>query len=289
MAYWLQSAEKTIHLSGLYSFIYYEHDNTYYFRGEDHNFWEMVYVDKGEISAVVGKNAYTLNQGEIIFHKPNEFHAHSSTSEEGHSIVVTSFETDSNAMDFFLNKVFSLNDTQKKILFMYVDEIKKAFSHTYTVNKNVTKTPISDPISFQLAISHLEYFLIELLRDNNANERNMLDEKVARRNIETALVDSIRAYLKANLYNNLNLDDICAHFNTSKTYLYETFRKVTQQSVINYYIDLKIEEAKHLIRKNELNFTQISEKLGYTSIHHFSRSFKTRTGMTPSEYAKSIN
>ena len=37
-----------------------------------------------------------------------------------------------------------------------------------------------------------------------------------------------------------------------------------------------------------MNFTQISEKLGYTSIHYFSRQFKKVTGMTPSEYASSI-
>ena len=43
-----------------------------------------------------------------------------------------------------------------------------------------------------------------------------------------------------------------------------------------------------MIRNEQLNFTQISEKLGYTSIHYFSRQFKKLTNMTPSEYASSI-
>jgi len=51
---------------------------------------------------------------------------------------------------------------------------------------------------------------------------------------------------------------------------------------------MKIEAAKELIRTGQMNFTQISEKLGYTSIHYFSRQFKKVTGMTPSEYASSI-
>lgn len=51
---------------------------------------------------------------------------------------------------------------------------------------------------------------------------------------------------------------------------------------------MKIDAAKQLIRTNHLNFTQISEKLGYTSIHYFSRQFKKLTGMTPSEYASSV-
>jgi AraC-like DNA-binding protein len=246
----------------------------------------MVYVEKGEISVVVGKNVYTLNQGQLIFHKPNEFHAHSSTAKEGHHIVVTSFETTSAAMQFFENKAFTLNDTHKSILNLYINEIKNAFSQTYAVNKNVTKTPISDPLSFQLVLSHLEHFLIELLRDNNVNVRNMSDAKLARKNMEAALIDSIKAYLRNNICNNLSLDDICSHFHLSRTYLYETFHNGTKQSVIDYYIDLKISKAKQLLQKRELNITQIAETLGYTSIHHFSRSFKSRTGMSPSDYVK---
>ncbi len=51
---------------------------------------------------------------------------------------------------------------------------------------------------------------------------------------------------------------------------------------------MKIDAAKQLIRTEQMNFTQISEKLGYSSIHYFSRQFKKVTGMTPSEYASSI-
>jgi len=40
-----------------------------------------------------------------------------------------------------------------------------------------------------------------------------------------------------------------------------------------------------MIRKGYHNFTEISDILGYTSIHYFSQAFKKATGMTPSEYA----
>lgn len=43
-----------------------------------------------------------------------------------------------------------------------------------------------------------------------------------------------------------------------------------------------------MIRQEQANFTEISDALGYTSIHYFSRQFKTFTGMSPSEYALSI-
>ena len=58
--------------------------------------------------------------------------------------------------------------------------------------------------------------------------------------------------------------------------------------MIEYYSALKISEAKSMIRSGQMNFTQISEYLGYSSIHYFSRQFKRSTGMTPSEYVSSI-
>ena len=48
------------------------------------------------------------------------------------------------------------------------------------------------------------------------------------------------------------------------------------------------DQAKLLIRENSLNFTEIANTLGYSSIHYFSRQFKKITGMTPSEYSGSI-
>ena len=127
-----------------------------------------------------------------------------------------------------------------------------------------------------------------MVRENNTNIRSENERKIARKNIENALVDSIKAYLQENVYNNIHLQEICSHYNLSKSYICEAFHNETGRSVMDYYIDLKIKEAKYMIRKGSLNFTQISEKLGYASIHHFSRSFKTKTGMSPSTYEKTI-
>ena len=51
---------------------------------------------------------------------------------------------------------------------------------------------------------------------------------------------------------------------------------------------MKINYAKQMLRQGELNITEIAEQLGYDSIHHFSKQFKSITGMSPREYAKSI-
>ena len=55
-----------------------------------------------------------------------------------------------------------------------------------------------------------------------------------------------------------------------------------------YFTSLKMEEAKRLIQKSDLNFTEISAQLGYDSIHYFSKVFKKHTGLSPSDFAKKI-
>ena len=53
-------------------------------------------------------------------------------------------------------------------------------------------------------------------------------------------------------------------------------------------MDLKIKEAKKLIRENNYSISQISDMLGYSSIHIFSRAFKKAVGLSPTAYRKSI-
>ena len=57
---------------------------------------------------------------------------------------------------------------------------------------------------------------------------------------------------------------------------------------MEYYSILKTKEAKKLIREKTYSISQISEMLGYSSIHIFSRAFKKSVGISPTDYGKSI-
>jgi AraC-like DNA-binding protein len=72
------------------------------------------------------------------------------------------------------------------------------------------------------------------------------------------------------------------------THLKNAFKEKTGLSVMEYYRNLKIENAKLMIREKELNMTEIANNLAYKSIHHFSKQFKDIAGMSPTEYARSV-
>ena len=67
-------------------------------------------------------------------------------------------------------------------------------------------------------------------------------------------------------------------------YLSRLFSNVEGKSIERYYILQKIERAKELIVYGEHNLTEIAYELGYSSQQHFSRQFKTETGLSPSHF-----
>ena len=61
-----------IKISRLYTVHYFEYSKRFSFTGESHDFWELVYADKGDVTVFADDKSFVLEQGNVIFHKPNE-------------------------------------------------------------------------------------------------------------------------------------------------------------------------------------------------------------------------
>ena len=81
---------------------------------------------------------------------------------------------------------------------------------------------------------------------------------------------------------------VASSVDISPSYLTALFHKHLQISPGEYIRRIKLQESKQLIREGQMNFTEISEALCYSTVHHFSRQFKQMFDMTPTEYAKSV-
>ena len=96
------------------------------------------------------------------------------------------------------------------------------------------------------------------------------------------------AYLEEHLSCRLTLEQIARETMLGRSRLQQLIRRYHDCGVMELFARLKTDCARQLIRENRLNFTEIADLLGYSSIHYFSRQFKKQTGMTPSEYSSSI-
>lgn len=286
--YQLTEIESIINISKIVTIHYFEFSCDYIFRGEKHDFWEFLYVDKGEVEVIADTNDYVLKQDDIIFHKPNEFHKEWANGKISPNLVIVSFVCNDPAMNFFKDKILKINSTEKTFIANIIKEGKDAYLNAIGGHNELKKNPSSLFGSEQLIKLNLEMLLINLIRNchliSNSGRRN----KNTIKKMESDLADSIIEFMQQNIGVDLSFEDICDHFSLGKTYLKTLFKNKLNTGVMTYFRNLKIKEAKKLIREQRYNFSQIADILGYKSIHTFSRSFKETTNMTPSEYASSV-
>lgn len=280
-------------IDGLYSFHYFELAKDFVFAGEKHDFWEFVYVDKGELEVSADFRGFRLRQGDIIFHKPNEFHSIWANRVIAPNAVVVTFSCRSEAMKRFEGKLFRLGDAERNLLSQLVKEALQTFEPPLDdPYHNILKRKPDAPFaSEQLIKLYLQLFLLRLLRDNERQERNVRDKRlssIAAERTETELVNRIVLFLESNAEQPLTLQDVAETFHLSKNHLNKLFTLRMGTGIMHRFRLLRIERAKRLIRESGGTVAEIAERLQYSSPGNFTRHFKQVTGMSPSDYARSI-
>ncbi len=100
------------------------------------------------------------------------------------------------------------------------------------------------------------------------------------------LVQKIVSYLHQNLENRITLDDIAEETYFSPIYCETVFKKETGRSIIDYLIDLRVDQAKLFLVQGLYSMEEIAQMTGFSDGNYFSRLFKKRTGHTPSGYRR---
>lgn len=277
-----------INISKIVTLHYFEFHKNYCFPGESHDFWEMVYIDSGNVHITAGKHRHTLSQGEVIFHKPNEFHTISSDGKTPSNVFIITFATTSKNMAFFKNKKTYIPQNLRHYIKTLLNEGKRTFDLPVN-NPQLYELKLSESAPFggqQIIRSTLEQLLIMLIREEQSSNKShiFLDKE----SMDNHLVNSVIKILNENIYRRISVDEICRKLNYSKTYISKIFNKHCGCTIIEYYTNLKIKEAKKLIRQGNLSFTEISDMLKFNNPHYFSRVFKKSTNMTPREYYHSV-
>ncbi|MEF3309888.1 AraC family transcriptional regulator [Paenibacillus sp. GYB004] len=287
-----------ISVDKIYSFHYNELRQGYVYSGEKHDFWEFLYVDKGEVEITTDFSTFHVKQGDIVFYTPNEFHSLRCNRKTPPNIFIISFECKSEAMSFFSHKALHLGNEERQLLSQIIEEGNKLFvlpvARPYSVTvKRKSAHPLTRKEKFdfgteQLIKIYLEALFIRLIRNNQVQAQKPKLSSITKEKGQRELVGRIVRYLEEHLHEHPSIDRLCAEFALSKTHLRTVFRQHTGSGITEYMSKLRIERAKQHIREDTCNITEIAERLGYTSIHYFSRQFKKATGMAPSEYLKTM-
>jgi two-component system response regulator YesN len=102
-------------------------------------------------------------------------------------------------------------------------------------------------------------------------------------------INEIKKYILTNYTSNqLSIQAIAEHTHLSQTYLCAYFKKASGRTINEYITELRIEQAKELLKDRSLKLYEITTSLGLTDTNYFSTLFKKYTGITPSEFREKI-
>lgn len=260
----------SLDISEIYTKFYQEKGTNYNFSGEKHSYWELTYVDKGELLTTIDGVSYHLKQGDLIFYAPMQFHTQSTFEKISSSYLTINFKMNFNHADLLCNKIFSLKRDSYFIVTRLIEELS---------NDNL--------YSNDLSLCYLKQLIIQMLRLDNSHFHSKPTTHM-QQTYENELLNDILLYIDDNIYEKISVSTLCDHFCISTSMLHSLFRKNMNNTAKNYINELKLSKSKELIRNSTHTLSEISEMLGFSSIHYFSKKFKSYFNISPTEYSKSI-
>ena len=242
----------------------------FYFSGEMHDFWEVVLVYSGTATATADERIYNLQSGDLLFHKPMEFHRIWSGSDNAPHLKIISFCASGEGMKYFENSFFRLDPHETQ-----------AFAHItegFVQNTHCDKPPDYNPtqkFSPSLTAALLEVFLLELLEKEKFS-RNTFSHN------EEQYYNIVRV-MKENCNKSMSLAQLAELCNMSQSNLKRIFGCYSDIGPAKYFTTLKMRHAAELLNSG-MSAAETAAALGFNEICYFYTVFKREYGMTPAQY-----
>ena len=259
-----------IRVDRIFTLFYQEKEQGFLFPGEAHPMAELTYVDQGALHSVVDGQDLLLRQGDLVIYGPNQWHMQYADIGIAPRFVTISFDVDGVELTPLLDRKFTAPQTVASLL----QSILREQEHM-------------DSFSTDIIMSQLSLLLLYLLRESVQPTGSKVKSANVVQN-ENEIIRQAQQYVAAHIREKLSVPLVAGQVGVSPSYLTVLFHKNLQISPGEYIRRIKLQESKQMIRENNLNFTQIASALQYSTVHHFSRQFKEKFGITPTEYAKSV-
>ena len=257
-------------IESIYTFWYQEKEQGFLFPGESHPMAELTYVDQGSLHSVAEGQDLLLKQGDLVIYGPGQWHMQYADIGVAPRFVTISFELGGMELSPLLNRKFTAPQNVVSVLQNMLREQERM-----------------DAYSNDIILSQLNLLLLLLLRESAAPKGAKLQTSNAIHS-ENEIIRQAQQYISSHIREKLSVPLVARQVDVSPSYLTALFHKNLQISPGEYIRRIKLQESKQMIRENNLNFTEIAAELQYSTVHHFSRQFKEKFGITPTEYAKSV-
>ncbi len=235
------------------------------FEGESHDFWEVVYVDDGEVEVTEDGNVYVLGEGDIIFHAPMEFHRLRSYGGTTPNVTNLSFGTSGEFPKELLAGVFHLDEMGRK-----------EFARINRYIREWMEDEGRDKFTGQEIAARLIAFMFHLSRTYQPQQKKISAERV---HVYKRLVE----IMNEEVCSNISVAELAERMFMSVSYVKVLFSRYAGISPKTYYTNLRVNESKKMLAEGK-SVREIAERMNFSTPGYFSVFFKKHAGLTPKQY-----
>ncbi len=239
--------------------------------------YELTYVLAGSGTVQTGNRIHRVRENDCVVSLPGETHAITPDSNDPLRFAFIAFERNpGNPSCSYLfdelGRLFRAEDARSVPMQDRSALIVRMFSELQS--ESLFRMEMTGYLLAEL--------LVELIRAATNERPGCYFPKITD---DSVLVYRLETYITDNICELTKLEDLEKVFNYNYSYLSKRFRKITGKHLSAFYLSKRMKEADRLL-SDGLTVTQVSDRLGYSSIHSFSRSYKNYYGTNPSRFAE---
>ncbi|MFC5653242.1 AraC family transcriptional regulator [Paenibacillus solisilvae] len=240
-----------------------------------HNFHHILYITDGSGSMIVDGKHNSVIENDIFLYQPGVYHEIISNLSDPMKAIELKFITHDPSL---------INDLKQLPI-----RVSNASTHIKRMFNSLVEEALGKKMYFKesITVKTIE-LLLQLLRSYSVSTHSRGEQNIKlvfkENEIRNEMANNLLKYIHKHFTQKITLEDLSVEFNINKEYLCRVFSKVFGISPIQYVINLRIEKAKELLTDSELSVTEISEVVGFNSIHYLSRYFSNKEGITPIDF-----
>lgn len=261
-----------------------------------HDYTQIWYVRRGCCEHWLEGKKYDMAGGNVFVLPPSLIHM--TQFQKDSSIICCEFDlhqlfggqngSDSDSISLPVQS--ALNIISINLLFSQNDKVKSNFVLSPTVEQEVGSRMKSLLREYEEEQAYYQEFLrveiqgLLLLLAREFHQSPVHDASVEMYNQNRAMIAKAIEYIDEHYAEPLMLDQVCRLSTLSKTYFCYLFKLITQQTFVEYLLNLRIRHASALLENSSLSITAIGSAVGFNDSTHFSRTFHRLVGMSPRSY-----
>jgi AraC-like DNA-binding protein len=234
-----------------------------------------LYITGGSGSIIADGKEHIVMENDMYLFQPEIYHEIFSCEDNPMKAVELKFITEDLRLINGMKRLpIHVRNNSAKIRVMFNNLVGEALNKKPFYKEVITANTI------ELLLQLFRMHSLNTYGNNESILKLMIDEP----NTRHELANRLLKYIHKNYTRKITLEELSRSFNINKEYLCRVFKKVYGVSPIHYVNYLRLEKAKDLLSETDLSVTEISELVGFNSIHYLSRYFTEKEGITPIEF-----